>query len=188
MNSTEAICAVLRGLARAGLPHMVTGGLAANHYGVPRSTKDADIVLQMEPVAFATFAAALPPALTLDAQISFETITGSRRHIITIERTNFRIELFLLGDDEHHLERFRSRVHEYLADIEMQTWIPRAEDLIIQKLRWFRPKDQDDLVNIIGVQAETLDWPYIESWADRHGTRGRLEQIRASIPPLPPLE
>lgn len=167
---------------------MVTGGFVSNHYGVPRATKDADIVVQLEPVAFAAFARALPPTLHLDQQISFETITGSRRHIITIERTNFRIELFLLGDEEHHQERFRRRVRQFLTDLNMETWIPRAEDMIIQKLRWFRPKDQDDLVNIIAVQAEALDWPYIEQWCDRHGTRERLEQIRASIPPLPPLE
>lgn len=166
---------------------MVTGGFVSNHYGVLRSTQDADIVVQMESVAFAAFARALPPALTLDPQISFETITGSRRHIITVEGTNFRIELFLLGDEAHHQERFGNRIRRYLEDLEIETWIPRAEDMLIQKARWFREKDQDDMKNIIAVQGEVLDWPYIESWCDRHGTRSRLEQIRASIPPLPPL-
>ena len=26
-----------------------------------------------------------------------------------------------------------------------------------------------------------LDWPYIESWCDRHGTRKLLEQIRKEV-------
>lgn len=166
---------------------MVTGGFVSNHYGVPRSTHDADIVVEMQTATFAAFAEALSPELHLDPQISFETITGSRRHIITVAQSNFRIELFLLGNEPHHQERFRSRVRQYLADLDMETWVARAEDMIIQKLRWFRPKDQDDLLNIIAIQAESLDWPYIDTWAERHGTRERLEQIRASIPPLPPL-
>jgi hypothetical protein len=62
--------------------------------------------------------------------------------------------------------------------------VTRAEDLIIQKLRWYRDKDRDDLSSIIAVQAEALDWPYIESWAERHGTRARLQAIRSAIPPL----
>ena len=47
MKSHPAVRAVLRGLAEAGLEHLVTGGLVSNHYGVARSTRDADIVLQM---------------------------------------------------------------------------------------------------------------------------------------------
>jgi len=187
LKSNEAVREVLQGLENAGLAYMVTGGFVSNHYGVPRSTYDADIVVQMEPAAFDAFARALPPALKLDPQVSFETITGSRRYIICVEGTNFRIEIFWLGDEPHHQERFRHRLRRFLADLGIEAWIARAEDMLIQKARWFREKDQDDMKNIIAIQAEALDWPYIESWCDRHGTRERLERVRASIPPLPPL-
>src|SRR5436190_4467787 len=181
MKSHEAVRVVLRELAAAGLKHMVTGGLVSNHYGVARSTKDADIVIQMEPQAFGHFVRALPSELALEAQVTFETITGSRRHIVTIERSNFQIELFLLGNDAHHQERFRRRVRATLAEIEHDTWIPTAEDMVIQKIRWNRDKDREDVRNIIGVQGDALDWRYIESWCDTHGTRVRLDEIRASI-------
>ena len=58
------------------------------------------------------------------------------------------------------------------------------EDIIIQKLRWNRDKDREDVRNIIGVQGDALDWPYIERWCDAHGTRARLEEIRAAIPEI----
>lgn len=184
MKSYEAIRIVLQGLAAAGLEHMVTGGLVSNHYGVARSTNDADIVLQMEPQAFTQFVRNLPPALTLNPQASFETITGSRRHIVTIERSNFQIELFLLGEDAHHQERFRRRVRAVMAEIDHATSIPTAEDMVIQKVRWNRDKDREDVKNIIGVQGDALDWPYIERWCEAHGTRTRLTEIRAAIPPV----
>ena len=184
MTPTEAVCSVLDGLDAAALPHMITGGLAANHYGVPRATHDADIILQMEPQSFGVFAKSLPAPLSLDEQVSFETITGSKRHIIALPRTNFCIELFFLGDDPHHQERFQRRVRAFLDEIARATWLPTAEDLIIQKLRWFRPKDQDDLRNILAVQGDALDFAHIHRWCDAHGTRTRLGEIQRSIPPI----
>ena len=184
MKSAEAVRAVLEALAAAGVPHMVTGGLVSNHYGVARSTKDADIVVQMVPEAFARFAASLPSALSLQAQTSFEMITGSRRHIITVDGSNFQIELFLLGEDAHHQERFRRRVRAQLTELNVEAWIPTAEDMVIQKVRWNRDKDRDDVKNIIGVQGEALDWPYVERWCAAHGTTARLAELRAAVPPV----
>jgi hypothetical protein len=56
--------------------------------------------------------------------------------------------------------------------------------MIIQKLRWNRDKDRDDARNILAVQGDTLDFTYIERWCEAHGTRGRLEELRQSIPPI----
>ena len=184
MKSAEAVQVVLQALASAGLPHMVTGGLVSNHYGVARSTNDADIVVQMQPDAFARFAGLLPAALRLQSQTSFEMITGSHRHIITVERSNFQIELFVLGEDAHHQERFRRRTRAGLAELKVETWIPTAEDMVIQKVRWNRDKDRDDVKNIIGVQGDALDWPYIERWCATHGTSARLAELRAAVPPV----
>lgn len=184
MNTSEAVCRTLDALTEAGVAHMVTGGLVANAHGIARSTKDADIVIQVGERTFAAFARALPPELVLDEQLSFETITGSRRQIIELRGSPFRIELFFLGDDAHHQVRFQRRLRKYLPDMEREAWMATAEDMVIQKLRWNRDKDREDAKNIIGVQGDRLDWPYIERWCDAHGTRERLEEMRRAIPPV----
>jgi hypothetical protein len=183
MSPREALNTVLTALRAANVEHMLTGALASNHYGIERSTKDADIVLETAPENFSAFAQALGPSLELDPQITFETITGSRRHIISLRGTPYKIELFLLGPDEHHHERFRRRKLVRLGAVDGEVWIPSAEDVAIQKVRWGRLKDLDDALGVLGVQGAALDWPYIESWCDRHGTRERLEKLRAEIPP-----
>lgn len=184
MTPHEAVAQVIAALKAGGLSHLVTGALASNYYGIERSTKDADIVLESAPGDFAAFARTRGPELELDAQITFETITGSLRHIICLRGTAFKIELFLLGSDPHQQERFRRRREVRLASIGTQTWLPTAEDVVVQKVRWGRLKDRDDAQNVIAVQRGNLDWPYIERWCDAHGTRARLEEIRASIPPI----
>jgi len=130
MTPHEAVRRVVEALHTAGIAHLVTGALASNHYGIERSTKDADIVLETAPVDFAAFAASLGPELELDPQITFETITGSQRHIISVRGTPFKIELFLLGADAHHQERFRRRVQVELANLGIATALPTAEDVI----------------------------------------------------------
>jgi hypothetical protein len=184
MSPHEAVGRVIAALKTAGLNHLFSGALASNHYGIERSTKDADIVLETAPGDFATFARTLGPELDLDSQVTSETITGSLRRIIGLRGTPFKIELFLLGSDPHHQERFRRRLPVRLASLGIETWVPTAEDVVVQKVRWGRHKDRADAQNVIAVQGEHLDWPYIERWCEAHGTRARLEEIRASIPPL----
>lgn len=42
--------------------------------------------------------------------------------------------------------------------------------------------------NYHGIPRSTkdadFDWPYIEGWCERHGTRALLEQIRRTVPKL----
>ena len=184
MNEADALRLTLNALDSAGVPNMLTGGFLVAYYSFPRFTKDADIVIEMLPDAFSDFARRLPPGFDLDRQISFETITGSKRHILDVAAARFRIELFVLGEDAHHRERFARRRRQFLPMPGCETWISTAEDLIIQKLRWFRAKDQDDLRAVLLLQGDALDFAHIHRWCDAHGTRSRLEEIQRSIPPI----
>ena len=108
------------------------------------------------------------------------------RHVMAVVGIPFKIELFQLSDDLHDQERFRRRRQVRLLDRDV--WLPTAEDVILTKLRWAvqggRSKDRDDARDVIAVQGDRLDWEYIRAWSDRHGTRGLLQEIRRSIPPI----
>lgn len=45
----ELLVDCLTRLNRVGIPYMLTGSMAANFWGVPRSTHDLDFVLALEP-------------------------------------------------------------------------------------------------------------------------------------------
>jgi len=63
--------------------------------------------------------------------------------------------------------------------------MPTPEDVIITKLRWgstqHRAKDRDDIHDILAVQGDRLDFDYIHRWADEHGTRKLLDEIRRGL-------
>ncbi|HEV2969773.1 MAG TPA: hypothetical protein VGY55_07270 [Pirellulales bacterium] len=56
---------------------------------------------------------------------------------------------------------------------------------MITKLRWAqtagREKDFVDARNIVATMSNLIDWPYVESWCDRHGSRPLAEKIRAEL-------
>lgn len=184
--SDELVAMVIDALNASGVPYMVTGSLASNVYGISRMTKDADFVLQLTGNEIIAIAESLKPTFRLDQQIAFETITSTHKQVLRHADSAFTVELFMLSDDAHDKLRFSRRLLATLLD--RKTWIPTAEDVVIQKLRWSRHgsrhKDVDDARNVICVQSDRLDWSYIRDWCSRHGTRALLDEIRSKLPNL----
>ncbi len=186
MTANEAVAKMIAFLDGARIPYMLTGSYASNTYGVARSTLDADFVIQLGQTQLDEFKRRLSSEFELEAQMSFETITATRRFIVRMARPPFTIELFLLSDDPHDRERFaRRRTQEFLPG--HPAVLPSAEDVIITKVRWSmrgkRQRDREDARMVIAVQATRLDWDYIYRWCDAHGTRALLEELRRSLPP-----
>jgi hypothetical protein len=184
MTSEEATAAVIDALNALAVPYMLVGSFSSNYYGIPRSTQDADFVLQLGTTPISDLAQRLAPAFRLDPQMSFETITGTLKYVLQATDGLFLVELFLLSEDAYDRERFTRR--RRVRILERDGWIPTAEDVVITKLRWAlqaqRPKDRQDVRNVLAVQGERLDWNYIHRWCGQHGTRTLLDEVRSSIP------
>jgi len=182
VNSDEATVAVVDALDALRIPYMVVGSFSSNFYGIPRATQDADFVVQLEAGALSALMERVGPSFRLDPQMSFETVTATRRYRLQLADDPFSVELFLLSDDAHDLERFARR--RQVRILNRDVFIPTAEDVIVMKLRWShggrRAKDLDDARNVVAVQGDRIDWDYVTSWCDRHGTRELLESVRIS--------
>jgi len=183
MTLQEATAAVIDAMDALEVRYMLVGSLSCSYYAIPRSTQDADFVVQLDPGAISSLASRLGDAFQLDRQMSFETVAAPRRYILRLVDGTFVVELFLLDDDAHDQQRFARRCRRRILDRDVA--IPTAEDIIITKLRWShagrRGKDMDDAQNVIAVQGNWIDWAYVNSWCDRHGTRELLDQVRRSL-------
>lgn len=180
---------IVLALGAAGVDYMLVGALSAMAYGIPRATKDADIVVALAPEALDKLKAQLGDSYELDPQGTFEMVTGTLRYHLRVPALAFEIELFVLSDDPHDRERFSRRRPFESRQLGVRAVIPAPEDVIVTKLRWYaiakRGKDIDDVRDVIAVQGDdALDWDYIHRWTAEHGTRQLLDTIRASIPPL----
>lgn len=184
MTTEDVVRMVIEALNKNDVAYMVVGSQATNFYCTPRSTQDADIIVDASSlVSVAKAIVKHAKELTLDPQLGFETVTGTKKVLLICDRHEFQIELFEIGQDPHNQFRFERRVAAELY--EEPAWIATAEDSVITKIRWSltpgREKDITDARNVIAVQNATLDWPYIEKWAREHESIDRLNELRCQI-------
>ncbi len=180
MEVQDVMLSVVDALNRQQVPYLLVGSFSSNYYGIPRSTKDVDIAVDFGQHSPATIVRELEHGFTLQPQVGFESVTGTTRYIIDVEGTQFKVELFRVGNDPHDRERFARRLEvDWLS---RRVWLPTAEDVIITKLRWLshlqRNKDYDDVLAVMSVQQSRLDWPYVERWCAEHQTTKLLHEIR----------
>jgi hypothetical protein len=179
----DLVIAVIEALEAERLPYFLTGSAASMVYGIPRATKDVDFVVEVDGDGIDRLARRLAGRFEFDPRQHLETSTWTRRYILRSSRPVFEVELFIKSDDPHHLEQWSRRRVLRNPILGRDAWMPSPEDVVVQKLRWGRPKDIADVEAVIGVQGAKLDWPYIERWCDAHGSRKRLDEVKASIPP-----
>jgi hypothetical protein len=187
MNLIQLAVAIFDTAESNGVEHMAVGAIAAGTYGIPRATKDIDLLVSLDAMnGIWKLIPALEEFIEFESQAQFDTITWGRRHV-GVSRTPppFKVELFEMFSDPFVESEFSRRQRRFVPLLNREIWLPTAEDIIVQKIRWGRPKDLDDARDILAVQGpETLDMPYIDNWCSIHGTSGRLRDILASLPEL----
>lgn len=179
MTAVEFVTRVIDALEKLQIPYMAVGSFSVNVYASPRSTKDADFVVEFGNSTIGDVTKELGGDFAHEPQMSFETITATTRYRLRHRETLFLIELFFLSNDLHDRERFARRVQGDIGG--RRAFVPTAEDVVIQKLRWSkrgqRQKDVQDARSVLAVQAGKLDLDYIRRWCDQHGTRSLFEEL-----------
>jgi hypothetical protein len=168
-NQDPSSIAALLGqfLKSAAIPYYVTGGIAAIAHGEPRATIDLDVVIainlpqlpalvaQLESQGF--YVASLPDVMA--GRLRCLNLT----HIETIEN----VDLMIAGEGEYERLKFeRCRLYEVPGG---EVAIASPEDVIISKLLWRKESRSDkqwrDILGILKVQQEKLDFGYLNQWA-----------------------
>jgi hypothetical protein len=175
---------VIEALETLHIPYMLVGSYSSNAFGIARSTQDADFVIELGDRSATPLFQVLAPEIQFDPQLRMETVTMTSRWVGTHAATGFKIELFLVSDDAHDRERFGRRQSQPF--LSASAFLPTAEDVLIQKLRWFargrRAKDLDDCRAVLAVQTPAkLDLAYIRRWCDLHETRELFEKLVTEV-------
>ena len=174
--TTRLIVAILKKLDR---PFAFTGGLAAITYGDPRSTRDVDLIMEIDPWE-KDFADTLADLLNEDF---FFSIEGCREAIE--EQTMFQaIHKDTMFKVDFHLSDIVPGSCERRHDVKIPTGqvVPMVtpEDSILSKLVWIQlgsDRSRKDVVAMLRVQ-ETLDNDYLEATAEQLGVKPILDELR----------
>jgi len=117
MNGNDGLLKLLEVLNRLAIPDMLVGSHSSNFYGIPRSTKDADLVLEFEGGELLNLGGHLPEGLSFESQSFFEMVTATRKGLLNSEGTDFVIELFHLSSDPFDQVRFGRKVVNFSSNV-----------------------------------------------------------------------
>ncbi|XZE56748.1 hypothetical protein SH139x_002876 [Planctomycetaceae bacterium SH139] len=131
-DGNEALGHLVSLLNRHGLAYMLVGAYSSNAYGIPRATKDADIVVAALDATFDLIGSSLGDGYQTESQLEFELITGTVRRKICFTPINFVLEIFQLSDDPFDQSRFKRRIEVQSSVLGGSIWLPTPEDVIIQ--------------------------------------------------------
>ncbi len=179
MNERELLVDCLRRLNRLGLAYYLTGSMASNYWGIPRTTHDLDFVVQLPP----SFAPRIVEAFRGDFYIDESAVRAAYQpphQFNAIDtRSALKVDFWLPKGEPFGREMFRRRVQTTLFG--ETAWIATAEDVILHKLVWNRitPSDRQfgDAAGVVAVQAGALDTAYLRRWASELGLTAELERL-----------
>jgi hypothetical protein len=180
-----ALRRVLEALERLEVPYFVTGSIASSAYGIPRTTRDIDIVADLRFDQLGPLAAELGGDFYADVEMMKEALRLGRAFNVIHLGSMYKVDIFPLGRDAYSREAFkRRRVAKTSAgDEPMECVFASLEDIVLSKLRWYRQGGEvsdtqwNDLRGIVQVSGARLDGNYLKHWAASLGVSDLLERL-----------
>jgi hypothetical protein len=166
----EVLGRLARSLESLGIPYMVTGSMASSFHGKPRTTHDADVVIDPTPAALDRLVAELSAAAFYVDQERARDALRRRRQFNVIEMASaFKLDLIIRKDRPFSVEEFSRRQPADLGGT-IRLALATPEDTILSKLEWARKgggseRQLADVRGILDVKGPHLDRDYIERWA-----------------------
>jgi hypothetical protein len=189
----EPLLVVAR-LARAfhdlAISYVVGGSLASSIYGVPRATQDVDLVADIGLSQVEALTNALSQEFYVDAGMIRDAIRRSASFNVVHLATMFKADVFIARDDAWSREEMaRARTQELdTTEGKVTIRFASAEDTLLHKLVWYRLGNQvsdrqwSDIAGVLKVQADSLDFEYLDLWAHRLNVSDLLSRARAEGP------
>jgi len=171
-------------LEQLDIPYLIGGSLASSLHGIPRATQDVDVVADIKVHHIPLLVNTLKTDFYIDADMIREAIQHrSSFNVIHLE-TMFKVDIFVLREDMPSQEEMARREQYQVSDNPLQIlFLSSAEDVILHKLYWFQlgegvsERQWNDVLGVLQVQHETLDYEYLKRGAKQRGVSQLLEQV-----------
>lgn len=160
-------------LETLGIEYLIGGSIASSVHGIYRYTNDVDFVVDLKTQDVAGFVKALEGEFYVDSEMILDAIaTQSSFNVIHLP-TMVKADIFLFKPVAlKQAEWARRRIYHLREDEnQLDAYLATPEDMILQKLLWYRMgngvSDQQwgDVQGMLKVQALALDFAYLQRWA-----------------------
>ena len=179
MSRSDLLGAVINVVNSAGVDYMIVGSFAASAHGFERTTHDIDMVIILPQETVPALASAFGEGFYFDEEAAREAVDRVDMFNIIHYDSGFKIDFWMLKDDEFSRTRFGRRVSVEVMGI--PSYVESPEDTVLSKLLWYKitPSERQlsDARGVLLFQHNKLDFSYLRNWADRLGVADLLESI-----------
>ena len=179
MNEQQLLADCLRRLNRTSVTYYLTGSMASNYWGIPRTTHDLDFVVQLPVAAVPRIIQEFSGDFYIEEAAVRAAYQPPHQFNAIDTRSALKVDFWLPKPEPFDREMLRRCVRVTLFG--EPAWISTAEDVILHKLLWNRitPSDRQlgDAAGVVAVQAGALDESYLRQWAQELKLTGELERL-----------
>ena len=179
MNELTLLIDCLQRLNRRDLTYYLTGSMASNFWGIPRTTHDLDFVVHIGSSQVKALVDEFTGDFYIDEAAVRSAFAPPYQFNAIDTRSAIKVDFWLSRPAPFDQEMLRRRVRQSIGTT--PAWIATAEDVILHKLIWNRitPSDRQlrDAAGVSAVQGAALDVDYMRGWAEELGLSEDLEKI-----------
>jgi hypothetical protein len=154
------------------IQYVVGGSMASSVYGIPRATQDVDLMANVKLEHIERLTAVLEPEFYVASELIVDAIRLQTSFNVIHLPTMFKADVFVAADNEWSREEMsRARTEVVLPEEALAIRFSSPEDTILHKLLCYRigghesDKQWNDILGILRIQANSLDFVYLARWA-----------------------
>lgn len=155
-------------LEENAVPYMVTGSLASSVHGVPRATHDIDVVVELtRDQLLALMHRFTEPDYDSNEEEALAAFRHNSLFSVIDRRGIWKIDFIFRKRRPFSKREFERRTKIDIQGVQVYATTP--EDILLAKLEWAKLGESErqirDAAGIVQVQADKLDYQYVERWA-----------------------
>jgi hypothetical protein len=179
-----ALAPIARAFTFLGVRYYVGGSLASSVRGVPRSSLDVDVAAELLPRHVAPLVAALAREYYVSGERVKDAVEARRSFNAIHLASMMKVDVFVPKGRPFEAALFDRLKPEFLdvAGTSVPYPVPRAEDVVLLKLEWFRAggesseRQWSDVIGVLKVSAGEIDRGYLARWAAELGVADLVER------------
>lgn len=182
---SRALIPLVEVLEELGIAYYIGGSVASSAYGISRPTQDADVVADVQFKHVSTLVMRLKASYYVDADMIRDAIRHRSSFNVIYLDSVFKIDIFI-PKMRPFAQQERLRAQPGLIEGSPRAfYLSSPEDIILNKLEWYKiggetsHRQWQDLLAVLKVQGESLDFAYLDRWAENLGIASLLARALA---------